>query len=447
MVERFSEGAERVEEMNTGAPTISGPGDHALPAKDAVVIAALGDMMMMSNLLNDFRTIPNFQRFWYNVEPLWKDADFVVTNFEGTSSTLRTKVAPKSSQANRIFENARNIEQGSLKDDFSTYLASVKAGGFNYPPALAFDAVRSGIRFASVANNHMFDRGVDGIRDTLDTLHAAGMVTFGARRRAGTSENDIEDWISYTQEHGWEIAWLGCGFVCAECRKSTFMPQKEVDKMVMTCQVVPSVIRSLREAHPDLDAIIVNAHWGAEHKDNVLSRVEKLAQNIVDAGASVILGNHPHVVQKSEYLVAKDGRRAFVIYSSGGFIGGWGKVAQTASAISYVKLRKSSQKLAQVEWTGYVPTCDRLIPWSTLPESMKIPSGHYESFDEGDFKLRAQKRISPAKMTRTISIAAEHGACREHMKRIVSLFGIDGLLNASDILVNDENNVLFIDNK
>jgi poly-gamma-glutamate capsule biosynthesis protein CapA/YwtB (metallophosphatase superfamily) len=61
-------------------------------------------------------------------------------------------------------------------------------------------------------------------------------------------------------------------------------------------------------------------HWGNEYQAGVDERQLTLAQQIADAGADVICGHHPHVLQKMEWLKSADGRKVLVIYSLGNLL-------------------------------------------------------------------------------------------------------------------------------
>ena len=69
----------------------------------------------------------------------------------------------------------------------------------------------------------------------------------------------------------------------------------------------------------DVDLIVVFIHWGYEyHREPSESQIQ-LGEKMVEWGANIILGSHPHVIQKSQ-IINKDGRDNFIIYSMGNFI-------------------------------------------------------------------------------------------------------------------------------
>lgn len=74
----------------------------------------------------------------------------------------------------------------------------------------------------------------------------------------------------------------------------------------------------LEELESQVDITIVLSHWGVEYQSNASSEQRELAKKMVNWGADIILGSHPHVIQEAETLT-KDGQDKFIIYSQGNF--------------------------------------------------------------------------------------------------------------------------------
>ena len=68
------------------------------------------------------------------------------------------------------------------------------------------------------------------------------------------------------------------------------------------------------------DLVVVSNHWGVEGSHTITDAQRNLAQQMVDWGADVIIGTHPHVVQDAQWLTAADGRQCFVAYSLGNYL-------------------------------------------------------------------------------------------------------------------------------
>jgi hypothetical protein len=138
------------------------------------------------------------------------------------------------------------------------------------------------------------------------------------------------------------------------------MPWIENSSLVMTCEkdAVAMSVKSL-SARQDVDAVIVTPHWGLELSD-VFELQREWAHAWLNAGATAIFGNHPHIVQEAEDYVTQDGRKTFIIYSIGNFVShygwhGWGWRSST-SVFLQLRLNKTKQEKATVDEILYVPT-------------------------------------------------------------------------------------------
>ena len=68
------------------------------------------------------------------------------------------------------------------------------------------------------------------------------------------------------------------------------------------------------------DVVVVSAHWGTENSYKLTETQTQLSQKMVDWGADIIFGNHPHVVQQLTVLTRSDGTKCPVIYSMGNLV-------------------------------------------------------------------------------------------------------------------------------
>ena len=82
----------------------------------------------------------------------------------------------------------------------------------------------------------------------------------------------------------------------------------------------PQVPEDIAAARQQADVVVVCPHWGTEYSTTPSSYQEKFALQMVEAGADVIIGTHPHVVQPVEWIQAENGRRALCFYSLGNYV-------------------------------------------------------------------------------------------------------------------------------
>lgn len=111
---------------------------------------------------------------------------------------------------------------------------------------------------------------------------------------------------------------------------------------------LPSLLAEIRNAREEAQVVVVSMHWGNEYQHGADERQKSLAQQIADAGADVIWGHHPHVLQKMEWLESADGRQVLVIYSLGNLLADqW--MLEDAQQSALVRLSFSDTKIIEIE--------------------------------------------------------------------------------------------------
>ncbi len=82
-----------------------------------------------------------------------------------------------------------------------------------------------------------------------------------------------------------------------------------------------SYVGALTRSRDNSDLVVVSIHWGSEYQAGPLQAQEQLAQVLVDAGADLVWGHHPHVLQRMEWMTStEDGHKALVMYSLGNLL-------------------------------------------------------------------------------------------------------------------------------
>ena len=157
----------------------------------------------------------------------------------------------------------------------------------------------------AVSNNHAGDYGKTAFTETLARIHAVGISTFGGG--ANLAEAHAPLWI---EQKGLRIAVLGYN----EFKPRSFEAAADQPGVAWSedSQVVAD-IRAARKAGADL--VIPFMHWGWEREPAPSARQRQLARLMIDAGADVVVGGHPHVTQGVEYYKGK-----LIVYSLGNFV-------------------------------------------------------------------------------------------------------------------------------
>lgn len=157
----------------------------------------------------------------------------------------------------------------------------------------------NGITHLNLANNHSFDYGAEGIRQTVSNLNTHGIKPIGIRGKNPGSY--LPTIIEKNEIH---LA------IFASC------PLDQQDTLICTetASVLSDRIRAFKKIHPNY-LVIICLHWGIELRSTPTSEQIEQAHLLIDAGADAIIGHHPHVVQTIENYKGK-----YIFYSIGNFI-------------------------------------------------------------------------------------------------------------------------------
>jgi poly-gamma-glutamate synthesis protein (capsule biosynthesis protein) len=181
-----------------------------------------------------------------------------------------------------------------------------KTFSFRCDPAALPVAKRYGVDVASLANNHGFDQGPEGLLDSLRNLRAASIVAIGA----GPSER-AADAPRYVDVGGWRIGLVGVDEVLD--------PEYQVAIGDRPGTAVghdfPRALRAIRRADANADLVLVMIHWGVELDTEPRAYQVEEAHRMIDAGADAIFGSHAHRLQP---MATYHGRPVF--YGLGNFV-------------------------------------------------------------------------------------------------------------------------------
>lgn len=307
-------------------------GSNRKPTSETIRISFIGDIIIHDVLYQkviDSKS-KDFSQIWAKIIPFFEKVDYSYANLEGPVAL------------------GINNKMQDVGDVGFTYDKIVYSGTnflFNYHPQLIDDLKKSGIDIVSTANNHTFDRGPIGIDRTISVLNEKQMTFVGTRKK-----NTTEPFYKITQIKNFKIAWVSCteflnGF-------------KDKYSQILYCydqadQII-DIITNLKK-QKDIDAIIIAPHWGVEYKHEPTANQKKYAQLFLEAGASVIMGSHPHVLQPVEKYTTKDNRETFIAYSMGNFSAYQKDIDRKASAVVYLDFSKDNDGKVWISNYSYEP--------------------------------------------------------------------------------------------
>ncbi len=283
-----------------------------------ITISAVGDLLLHGPLQRQaYASEYGFRSLWSEAIPYFNQADISYANLEGPVAD--------GVQCNGARTDRDNPVLGSdcRKSRSSVYTSYPR---FNYHSMLVDDLRRSGIDFVSTANNHSLDRFSNGADATIEALERGGLPFAGTRE----SNNSSRPFYQITRARGKNIAWISCTY------GTNGIPDN--NNQVLNCfsgDQVTGLVAGLRN---QVDAVIVTPHWGNEYQSSPNSRQRDYARRWLNAGATAIIGAHPHVVQPWEKFVTNDGRETLIVYSLGNFVSNQQSFNKKATIVLFVGL-------------------------------------------------------------------------------------------------------------
>lgn len=215
---------------------------------------------------------------------------------------------------------------------------------FSSPDALALSCKKSGIDVLLTANNHTVDRGKKGILRTIKVLDSLEMV------HTGSFENyEQKQQLSplLIEKKGFRIALVNYTYGTNGLR----IPFPTLVNLIHKDSIAKD-IQKAKLLEPD--KIIVTIHWGIEYQNQPNKTQKDLADFCFSQGADIVIGSHPHVIQKSEWK-KKENSENFVCYSLGNFISNQRKRYTDGGQMLKIILEKKDKK-TQIKESGHLLT-------------------------------------------------------------------------------------------
>lgn len=263
---------------------------------------------------------------------------------------------------------------------------------FNSPEAAGETLVDMGFDIYNLAHNHMLDSGNDKYLINCDRFFTQrGGVTLGYYENEADTEN-----IVVVEKEGVKIAFLAYTYSTNGIRLGnsarTYIPYINHDLMKT----------QMAKAKQIADLVFVSMHWGDEDSFTPNSSQRSAAQLLVDEGADVIIGMHPHVIQETKWVTRDDGTRCLLTYSLGNLLSGmYGGKNALGSLLSFDIVAKEGQK-PTIENVRITPTVCHYV--KKMSVNTKMDTGFR------DFKIYLLEDY-------TDELAASHG-CHQNKGKI-----------------------------
>ncbi len=256
--------------------------------------------------------------FWPSykyVAKVFEKADFVCGNLE----TLL-------SESNPITKNQVNAKNGQPQCN---------------GPRIYLDAIReAGFDMLVTANNHTCDWGAVGITETKKHLEEYGFANTGTHYY-DTPADGPEDRFVIFDVNGINIAILSYTHII---NQRGYLNADQMEKMVHTFDrdKAKEDIKAAKDKGADF--VVVYCHWGIENTETLNSAQLNDSKFLAESGADLIIGSHPHCLQKCEYLDTKDGRKVLCMYSMGNFCSSMVRDINNDTIILKVTIEKRAEQ-------------------------------------------------------------------------------------------------------
>lgn len=216
---------------------------------------------------------------------------------------------------------------------------------FNSPDEIAHTFKKSGFDLVVTANNHILDRGIKGALRTMQVYKDAGLDIVGTYMTEEESQSFLIKDI-----RGVKVGYLaysyGTNGIPVPKDYSYFFNFLDRDKILTDIELL----------RPQVDVLIVMLHWGVEYATQPTQDQMILAREILEKGADVIIGSHPHVIQPMEILEI-EGKKKAVCYAIGNFISHQRGVERNSGIVLKLKFTKNfDEGTTLLDEVSYTPT-------------------------------------------------------------------------------------------
>ena len=320
----------------TGSPaTISFAAGKSVAPGQLLTVAACGDVLLHEALQKQYaQQKDGYAGLFRATRDLIQGADIAFANLEGPC-------------AEGVVSNGNAVTPPNTLYDGSVYTGYPM---FNYHPSIVTAVKNAGFDIVNAANNHALDRHQLGVDRTIGALKGVGLPFTGTRSRQGLDA----PWYTVTPVKSavgtYNIAWLGATY------DTNGIPDRA--NQILHCydqkDQYLALIRELART-PDIHAVFATPHWGIEYQHKPEAKQVQWARDVVEAGATTIIGQHPHVMQPIEKITASDGREALVAYSMGNFVSGQIGLPRKSTAILLLGLTPAANRKLTLAAVGWIP--------------------------------------------------------------------------------------------
>jgi poly-gamma-glutamate capsule biosynthesis protein CapA/YwtB (metallophosphatase superfamily) len=332
-----------------------------------IKIAAVGDILMLSSQIASAKIRGknkySFHSMFDNVKPYIRDADLAIGNLETTLSGREQR-----------------YQQRSPKTHYPS---------FNCPDELTATLKKAGFQVMITANNHCLDRGVKGLKRTLNILDKYELEHTGTFNSLLSSKKLLIQ----------DVKGIKIG-ILAYTRGVNFNSVPKSEPWLVNRIREKKIFRDIHTLKEEnVDLVVVSLHFGKEFRHTPVQHQRKWVKKLFKKGADVILGHHPHVLQPMVMKQVKDCygevKNRFAIYSLGNFISN--KLLHNPQTLNgvilYLTAQKDDEGKVSIAHVEYIPTwvqrkkANGRVNFKVLPIPELLNKSNTESLTKEDINL------------------------------------------------------------
>jgi poly-gamma-glutamate synthesis protein (capsule biosynthesis protein) len=237
-------------------------------------LMAVGDIMLSRYVARKMKNLNDFHQPFHRVRDILAAADLVFGNLE-------CPITP-----------GREIGAGEML--------------FRADPEVVEALKAAHFSVLSLANNHTLNFGRQGLADTCSRLEQVGISFAGGGRNAAEADRAV-----FLERQGLRFAFLAYNAI--DTTPSSFAATP--DAAGTSRLELPRVVEAVRAAKAQADLVAVSVHHGSEYSLEPHPSQVQFSRAVIDAGADLVIGHHPHVMQRAEVY-----RHGLILYSLGNFV-------------------------------------------------------------------------------------------------------------------------------
>ena len=233
---------------------------------------------------------------------------------------------------------------------------------FNSPSEVSDAIAKAGFNVVLQATNHTADQGLSGIQNCLELWKTHPEVLVAGLHEPYTDQT--QDRISLLEIDDCTFAFLNYTYGPNSASVSASIADRldilcavnESNRMIDFTTLNPQVLADIAAADTLADIVVVCPHWGTEYATVPSSYQEKFALQMTEAGADLIIGTHPHVVQPVAWIEADNGNRCLCYYSLGNYVSTQQNAKSMLEGLAWVTFHVTENEISILEEnTGVIP--------------------------------------------------------------------------------------------